>query len=119
LMVLVSVSHFSCVLQESRSLDPAQRRDPRKRESDLRRRRMSLWLKEKETEIPAYAMGSFASAGRVTHVLVQPTHKPKFRCVRDLGSRENCEIAPKLDPRGGPPNARSRRFRDKGFGIGR
>jgi hypothetical protein len=53
---------------------------------------------EKETEI-------------VTHVLVPPTHKPKFRCVRDLRSRENCEIAPKLDPRGGPPNARSRRFR--------
>ena len=39
-------------LQESRSLDPAQRRDPRKRERD----------EEKETEIPAYAKQSFASA---------------------------------------------------------
>ena len=62
---------------------------------------MSLWLKEKETEI-------------VTHVLVPPTHKPKFRCVRDLGSCEICEFAPKLDPRGWPPNARSRRFRGLG-----
>ena len=40
-----------------------------KRESDLRRRRMSLWLKEKETEI-------------VTHVLEPPPHTPEFRCVR-------------------------------------
>ena len=66
---------------------------------------MSLWLKEKETEIPAYAMGGFASAGRVTHVLVQPTHKPKFRCMRDLGSRENCELHRNLNPRRWPSAA--------------
>ena len=42
-------------VQESRTLDPALRRDPKKRESDLRQRRMSLWLKEKDAEIETLA----------------------------------------------------------------
>jgi len=57
--------YFFCFSKSPALWIPSRERDPRRRESNLRRRRISLRLKEKETEIE-------------THLLGQLTHKPEI-----------------------------------------
>jgi len=57
--------YFFCLSKSPALWIPSRERDPKRRESNLRQRRISLRPKEKETEIE-------------THVLRQPPHKPKI-----------------------------------------